>query len=83
MIIDNLNLRKDKRIVNIMTAASPPSPEILEGIEKGGFSVTHVYGLTESYGPAVICEWKEEWNKKPSLKKATLKSRQGINYPFS
>ena len=81
MIIDNLNLRKDKRIVNIMTAASPPTPEILEGIETGGFSVTHVYGLTESYGPAVICEWKEEWNKQPSLKKATLKSRQGINYP--
>ena len=58
-----------------MTAASPPSPSVLEDIEKSGFSVTHVYGLTESYGPAVICEWKSEWNKiKSSSKKAILKS---------
>ncbi len=82
MIIDNRKLKKNKRIINIMTAASPPSPNILEDIEKSGFSVTHVYGLTESYGPAVICEWKPEWNKiKSSKKRANLKSRQGVNYP--
>ena len=82
MIIDNKSLKKNKKIVNVMTAASPPSPSVLEGIEKSGFSVTHVYGLTESYGPAVICEWKPEWNNiKSSFKKATLKSRQGVNYP--
>ena len=44
--------------------------------------VTHVYGLTESYGPAVICEWKEKWQKiESSQKKAQLKSRQGVKYP--
>ena len=49
---------------------------------KNGFIVTHVYGLTESYGPAVICEWKPEWDSfKSTEKKATLKARQGVKYP--
>ena len=82
MIIDNKKYNKNKNIINVMTAASPPPPSVLEDIEKSGFSVTHVYGLTESYGPAVICEWKPEWNAiKSSSKKAILKSRQGVNYP--
>ena len=67
MIIDNKKFKKNKRKTNIMTAASPPPPSILEDIEKSGFSVTHVYGLTESYGPAVICEWKPERNKIKSI----------------
>jgi len=82
MIIENKKYKKNKSIINVMTAASPPPPSVLENIEKSGFSVTHVYGLTESYGPAVICEWKPEWNEiKSSAKKAILKSRQGVNYP--
>ncbi|OUU62556.1 MAG: acyl-CoA synthetase [Alphaproteobacteria bacterium TMED62] len=82
MIIDNKKLKKDKRTINVMTAASPPSPTVLEDIQKSGFDVTHVYGLTESYGPAVICEWNPEWDKiKSSSKRATLKARQGVNYP--
>ncbi len=82
MIIDNKRYKKNKNIINVMTAASPPPPTILEAIEKSGFAVTHVYGLTESYGPAVICEWKPEWNKiGSSSKKALLKSRQGVSYP--
>tara|TARA_S200000501_G_C20596768_1_gene644092 strand:- start:78 stop:803 length:726 start_codon:yes stop_codon:yes gene_type:complete len=65
-----------------MTAASPPSPSILEEIENSGFSVTHVYGLTESYGPSVVCEWKPEWNNiKSTVKKSNLKARQGVRYP--
>ncbi len=82
MIIDNKNLKKTKKVVKIMTAASPPPPSVLEDIEKSGFAVTHVYGLTESYGPAVICEWQTEWeNLKSATKKATLKARQGVKYP--
>ena len=72
MIIDNKNLKKTKKVVNVMTAASPPSPSILEDIEKSGFAVTHVYGLTESYGPAVICEWKTEWDKIKSSQRKQL-----------
>ena len=70
---------KDK--VNIMTAAAAPPPAILSGIEKKGFAVTHVYGLTEVYGPAVICEWKEEWNNLSSEPKSEKKARQGVQYP--
>ncbi len=82
MIIDNMKFKKYPGLTNIMTAASPPPPTVLENIEKNGFLVTHVYGLTESYGPAVVCEWKEEWNKiKSSKKRSLLKARQGVNYP--
>ena len=82
MIINELKKIKIKNKVKIMTAASPPPPNILEKIEKKGFEVTHVYGLTESYGPAVVCEWKSVWNKiKSSKRKAILKARQGVKYP--
>ena len=57
-----------------MTAASPPPPSVLEDIEKSGFKVTHVYGLTESYGPAVICEWKPEWEQLKTNNKSKFKS---------
>ncbi len=63
-----------------MTAAAPPPAKILEKIEKCGFDVTHVYGLTEVYGPAVICKWKDEWNKLDASEKSNLKSRQGVSY---
>ena len=63
-----------------MTAAAPPPAKILEQIEKCGFDVTHVYGLTEVYGPAVICKWKSEWNNLGAPEKSNLKSRQGVPY---
>ena len=68
---------------NIMTAAAPPPPSILEGIEKVGFKVTHVYGLTEVYGPATICAWHPEWDKLDSVDRARMKSRQGVRYPLT
>jgi fatty-acyl-CoA synthase len=69
------------RQVEIMTAAAPPPPAVLEAIERQGFHVTHVYGLTECYGPAVVCDWKEEWSDLPESQQAALKSRQGVRYP--
>jgi len=74
-------VRKLNNIVKIMTAAAAPPPAILAGIEKKGFDVTHVYGLTEVYGPAVICEWKEEWNHLKTETKSQIKARQGVQYP--
>ncbi|MCH7506520.1 MAG: acyl-CoA synthetase [Proteobacteria bacterium] len=68
--------------VNVMTAASAPPPAVLEAMEKLNFKVTHTYGLTEVYGPAVVCSWHEEWNDLPSTEQAELKARQGVRYPM-
>ncbi len=66
--------------VDIMTAAAPPPASTLAKIQEQGFNVTHAYGLTETYGPAVMCAWKAEWNDEPIEKQAYLKARQGVNY---
>ena len=66
--------------VEIMTAAAPPPPTVIAQMEEAGFNVTHVYGLTEVYGPAVVCEWQEAWNEKDKTTQAQLKGRQGVRY---
>ena len=66
--------------VNVMTAAAPPPAAVLEAMERSGFKTTHVYGLTETYGPAVICAWKNEWDTLPAQQQGHLKSRQGVPY---
>ncbi|MGO4126269.1 acyl-CoA synthetase [Inquilinus sp. YAF38] len=66
--------------VQMMTAASPPPATVLEGMARLGIKVTHVYGLTEVYGPAVVCDWKPEWDALPAGEQARLKSRQGLPY---
>jgi len=72
--------REFKHTVKVMTAAAPPPVAVLQGMEASGFDVTHVYGLTETYGPAVICAWKPEWDALPADQRARLKSRQGVPY---
>ena len=67
--------------IKVMTAASPPPPPVLASIEQRGFEVTHAYGLTECYGPGVVCAWHEEWNAKSALERSRLKARQGVMYP--
>ena len=66
--------------VNMMTAAAPPPAALLEAMQRRGFDVTHVYGLTETYGPAVVCAWHEEWNALDIEAQAEQKSRQGVRY---
>ena len=68
------------RRVNFMTAAAAPPAAVLERIEKMGFDVTHVYGLTETYGPAAICEWHREWDELPPAERSMMKARQGVRY---
>ncbi len=72
--------RPFEHTVNIMTAAAPPPATTLSKIQAQGFNVTHAYGLTETYGPAVMCAWKSEWHDEPIEKQAYLKARQGVNY---
>ncbi|CAA6605061.1 Acyl-CoA synthetase (AMP-forming)/AMP-acid ligase II [Rhodospirillaceae bacterium LM-1] len=66
--------------VKIMTAAAPPPAVVLERIEAQGFEVTHVYGLTEVYGPATVCAWHPEWDGLEAGERARLKARQGVRY---
>ena len=69
------------RRIKMMTAASAPPAAVIEGMERLGFDITHVYGLTEVYGPAVVCAWHEEWNALPPEEQAAIKARQGVRYP--
>jgi fatty-acyl-CoA synthase len=66
--------------VEVMTAAAPPPAAVLAAMEGAGFVMTHVYGLTETYGPAVICAWHPEWNDLTLAEQAEIKSRQGVPY---
>ncbi len=67
--------------VRMMTAAAPPPAAVLAAMQDDGIEVTHVYGLTESYGPAVVCAWHEAWDELPIEQQAEMKSRQGVTYP--
>ena len=67
--------------VHMLTAAAPPPPAVLEAMAAQGFEVTHVYGLTETYGPAVVCDWHGEWDELGGVEQAALKARQGVAYP--
>ena len=67
--------------VRMMTAGAAPPAAVLEGMERLGFDVTHVYGLTEVYGPVTVCAWHDEWNDRPPAERAALKARQGVTYP--
>jgi fatty-acyl-CoA synthase len=69
-----------KHKVKVMTAGAAPPSAVIEEMERLGIEVTHVYGLTEVYGPAVVCAWKDEWNDLPAAEKAVLKARQGVRY---
>lgn len=67
-------------VVEFMTAAAPPPETVLAAMAEAGFNVTHLYGLTECYGPAVINEWHTEWSDLPVADQAALKARQGVRY---
>jgi len=68
-------------IVRFMTAAAPPPEAVLAAMKEAGFDVTHLYGLTEVYGPAVVNEWHADWDKLPPAEYAAKKARQGVRYP--
>ena len=73
--------KKLKRKVNVLTAGAPPPSIIFEKMEKLGFEVMHVYGLTETYGHMLQCAWNEDWNTLEKDKKNEIKARQGVRYP--
>ena len=66
--------------VEAATAGASPPAAVIEAMENQGFNVTHVYGLTETFGPSVVSAWKPEWDDKPIADRAALKARQGVRY---
>lgn len=68
--------------VEVMTAGAPPPASVIQGMENMGIKVTHTYGLTETYGPSVVCAWQNEWDDKTEEEKSRLKSRQGVKSPM-
>jgi len=72
--------RRFDHVVEVATGgAAPPSP-VIEAMERMGFRVTHLYGLTESYGPSTSCAWQEEWAELPLSERAAKMARQGVPY---
>ena len=71
-----------ERPVKMLCAGAPPPAAVLEAMERLGFELPHVYGLTESYGPAVGCPWQEEWAGLPPADVARNKARQGVRHPM-
>jgi fatty-acyl-CoA synthase len=68
------------RGIGVMTAGAAPPAAVIAAMEGMGFEVAHGYGLTETYGPSVICAWHKDWNGKPLAERAALKARQGVPY---
>ncbi|MCC6211805.1 MAG: acyl-CoA synthetase [Burkholderiales bacterium] len=66
--------------VHGMVAAAAPPAAMIEGMEKLGFELTHVYGLTETYGPATVCARQEEWSAVDLAERTRLNGRQGVRY---
>ena len=67
-------------VVEFFTAAAPPPEAVLAAMKAAGFNVTHLYGLTETYGPAAVNEWRTDWDALSPSEQAAMKARQGVRY---
>ena len=75
-------LREGVGRVCAMVAAAAPPAAMIEGMDRLGFELTHVYGLTETYGPAAVCAKQEEWDDLDAAQRAQRNGRQGVRYPL-
>jgi len=67
--------------VHTMVAGAAPPAKVIGAVEEMGIKVTHVYGLTETYGPVTVCAWHGDWDQLPLDERASIKARQGVRYP--
>jgi fatty-acyl-CoA synthase len=67
-------------VIEFFTAAAPPPEAVLAEMKSAGFNVTHLYGLTETYGPAVVNDWHRDWDALKPAEQAAMKARQGVRY---
>ncbi|HEY1301229.1 MAG TPA: AMP-binding protein [Stellaceae bacterium] len=70
--------RRFDHTVEVSTGGAAPPSSVIEAMERMGFRVTHLYGLTESYGPTTVCAWQEEWDALPLAGRAGKMARQGV-----
>ncbi len=68
--------------VQVMTAGAPPPSKVLEKTQQLGLNVIHVYGLTETFGHVLFCDWRTEWSRLTAEEQAEIKSRQGVRFPI-
>jgi fatty-acyl-CoA synthase len=71
---------RPQRSIEFFTAAAPPPERVLADMEAAGFKVTQLYGLTETYGPAVVNEWHDSWDALDPVARTRRKARQGVRY---
>ena len=69
--------------IHVCTGGSPPSPTLLEQMEKLGIRITHLYGLTETYGPHVLCEMQDGWEDLAAAERAVVMARQGVPFVYA
>ena len=77
---DDVKVRFDHR-VDVATGGAAPPSAVIESMAAMGFHVTHLYGLTESYGPATLCAWQNDWDALPAAERAQRMARQGVAMP--
>jgi fatty-acyl-CoA synthase len=73
--------RRFGHVVEVATGGAAPPSSVIAGMERMGFRVTHLYGLTECYGPATLCAWQAAWSALPLEERAGFMARQGVRYP--
>ena len=66
--------------VDVLTGGAAPPSAVIAAMEELGFRIRHLYGLTESFGPALVCAWHDEWTPLPLAERASLTARQGVNF---
>ncbi len=74
---------KLKHPLEIAVGGAPPSPTVIAQLEAMGARITHVYGLTEVYGPYSVCAWHQEWDELPDTERSAIRARQGVAYTVS
>jgi fatty-acyl-CoA synthase len=74
--------RSFSQTVHLATGGAAPPSAVIAAMERMGFSITHLYGLTESYGPSAVCMWQPGLDEMPLADKAAFMSRQGVNHPM-
>ncbi len=79
MLVNHPEATPAARTIRVATGGAPPSPSLLTDLAALNMDVTHLYGLTETYGPAVICDWRAEWDAHEPSAQAARKARQGVS----